>query len=384
MKPGVRLAFFIAGGYLVVSALWIVFSDRLAETMFQDPAALATVQTWKGLAFVLVSALVIGLCIWWYERALARDYDEIKRAELQLKSSEQRFSRFLDHSPLPAWLTDRDGNVLWASKGFREAGLSADPEAILKRRGFAVYRFQADDRGECFGHIAADLGERVRDADELRAELDALVNAVSHDLRAPLRSLTGFSEALREDYGDKLDDEARHFLQRIHDAAEMMGRLIEGLLELSGVSRQQVQRQPVDIAMLARAEVDRLRAGDPHRAVEVKIPASIPVEGDPKLLKQAVQQLISNAWKYTVGYDGARIELSRDGDTIVITDNGAGFDMAYAHKLFTPFQRLHGVGRYSGMGIGLAVTQRIIQRHGGSIWLESKPEQGTVVRFTLG
>ena len=373
MRSGIKLALTVVGVYVALSALWLVPSDLV---------------NWRSAVFVVVTAGVIGGFIVWYERALDRDLRELRAAQSRLRDSEQRFSRFLDHSPLPAWITDRDGNITWSSRGFRDGKLSGDPESELRAGGYAVYRFPVDDRGDAVGHIAADLSERERDADELRAELDRLMSAVSHDLRAPLRSLTGFSTALQEDYGARIDDKGAHYLRRIHDAAEMMGRLIDALLELSGVSQQRVQRSTVDVAALARAEIDRLRMKQPTREVEVRIPASIPLNADPALMRQAVEHLVANAWQYTAGADGARIEMKReqDGDatTVAIIDNGTGFDMAYAHKLFTPFQRLHEPGAHSGTGIGLAVTQRIIQRHGGSIWLESEPGKGTTVRFTIG
>jgi light-regulated signal transduction histidine kinase (bacteriophytochrome) len=211
---------------------------------------------------------------------------------------------------------------------------------------------------------------------------------VSHDLRAPLRSLAGFTAALHEDCGEHLGEDGLHFISRIQQASDAMSLLIDGLLELSGVSRQAVHRQPVDLALLARNEIKRLQMREPHRRVEFKSPASLPVTGDPRLLSQAVAHLIDNAWKYTADRDVGEISISSETidekPVVLIADNGAGFDMAYAHKLFTPFQRLHGVEDFSGTGIGLAVTERIIQRHGGRIWLESKPGDGTTVRLTIG
>jgi signal transduction histidine kinase len=406
MKLGLRLALLVAGGYLALSGLWIVGSDRAAEALFADAETLSTVQTWKGLGFVLVSAGLMGAFIAWYERALDREVTE-------LRSAEQRFTRFLDHSPFAAWLTDPDGNLTWHSKGFQRdlwdgtnrerlwTGIDAvvrEKRAVLgiehleRARGpdgdYLVSRFLADDTGDCIGFVAADVTDRVRSADELRTELDELVHAVSHDLRAPLRSLMGFTEALHEDCAEHLGEEGAHFVTRIQQASEAMTLLIDGLLELSGVSRKRVQHQPVDVALLARNEIKRLEMKEPHRRVTFESPVTLPVSGDPRLLSQAVAHLIDNAWKYTVGCDVGEITLASEqvGEktAIVIADNGAGFDMAYAHKLFTPFQRLHGVDDFPGTGIGLAVTERIIQRHGGRIWLESKPGGGTTVRFTIG
>lgn len=413
MSAGLRLAFVIAGGYLVGAGLWIAVSDRVVAAWIDDAAALSVVQTWKGLGFVVVSSILIGMAIWWFERVRDRHLEDLRETEVRLRASEQRFARFLDHSPLAAWITDGAGELTWGSKGYRPelmqgdnrravlAGVEAalaeqrslvSVERLSRRDGpdadYLVYRFPADDRGESIGFVAADLAERVHDASQLRAELDALVYAVSHDLRAPLRSLTGFTTALQEDYGDRFDEQGAHFLSRIQDASETMGRLIDGLLELSGVSSQSVKRKPVDLAVIGRQEIERLRRSMPHRRVEAVMPASIPVSGDPQLLHQAVVHLVGNAWKYTADRDDARIEMRLErkeaGDEVVLSDNGRGFDMAYAHKLFTPFQRLHGEKRFAGTGIGLAITQRIIQKHGGRIWIESQIGGGTTVRFTMG
>lgn len=406
MKPGSRLALLVAGGYLAVSVLWIIGSDRAAAVLVSDPGLLNSVQTWKGLGFVLVSALVMGGFIAWYERALDREI-------AGLRAAEQRFTRFLDHSPFAAWITGSDGKLNWYSKGFHRdlwsganrerlwAGIDAVTqkkrslvgiEHLERARGpdgdYLVHRFLADDTGDRIGFVAIDVTDRVQSAGDLRTELDVLMQAVSHDLRAPLRSLAGFAVALHEDYGKQLGEEGGHFVTRIQQASEAMGLLIDGLLELSGVSRKAVQRAPVDIALLARNEIKRLQMREPHRRIEFKSPVSIPLTGDPQLLSQAVAHVIDNAWKYTAGCDVGRILVTHeqiDGKSVVvIADNGAGFDMAYAHKLFTPFQRLHGVEDFPGTGIGLAVTERIIQRHGGRIWLESKPGGGTTVRFTIG
>ncbi|MEX0899071.1 MAG: ATP-binding protein [Gammaproteobacteria bacterium] len=406
MKPGLRLALLVAGSYFALSVLWIVMSDRAAATLSADAALMSNVQTLKGLGFVLVSALLMGAFVAWYERALHREV-------VSLRAAEQRFTRFFDHSPLAAWITGRDGELGWHSKGFQKdlwtganrARLWTGIDAVIKdkrslvgivhlerARGrdgdYLVHRFLADDTDDCIGFVAVDVTDRVLSAEHLRSELDALVHVVSHDLRAPLRSLAGFTTALREDCGERLGDEGSHFVTRIQQAAEAMSLLIDGLLELSGVSRQSVQRQPVDVALLARNEIKRFESREQHRRVEFKSPASLPVTGDPRMLSQAIAHLIDNAWKYTAGCDVGRISLTceqSDGKSvIVIADNGAGFDMAYADKLFTPFQRLHGVEDFPGAGIGLAVTERIIQRHGGRISLESKPGEGTTVRFTIG
>jgi two-component system, sensor histidine kinase and response regulator len=219
------------------------------------------------------------------------------------------------------------------------------------------------------------------------AEVDAFNYSVSHDLRAPLRPLDGFSEALLEDYGHLLDDKAKDYLNRIRAAARRMGHLIEDLLELSRIGRLPVQRQPVDLSGLIASIVAELRASEPTRQVELDCQAHAEVAGDPRLLRMALQNLLQNAWKFTQRKPGARIEFaSQPGAPAVffIRDDGVGFDPAYAGRLFQPFQRLHSAADFEGTGIGLAIVDRIVRRHGGRIWAESTPAAGATFFFTLG
>jgi len=218
-------------------------------------------------------------------------------------------------------------------------------------------------------------------------ELEAFSYAVSHDLRAPLRSVSGFSQAVLEDYGDKLDAQGRKYLQMASDAAGEMGQLIDDLLGLSRVARVEMQREPVDLSALARAVVEDLRSGEPERAVEVEIAGGLVAEGDQTLLRLAVENLLRNAWKFTSHHPSARITFGRapapDGDSFSVADDGAGFDMAYVGKLFRPFQRLHRTREFPGTGIGLATVSRILTRHGGRISAQGEVERGATFTFTL-
>jgi two-component system sensor histidine kinase/response regulator len=219
------------------------------------------------------------------------------------------------------------------------------------------------------------------------AELEAFTYSVSHDLRAPLRPLDGFSQALLEDYGDKLDAQGKHYLTRIRAAAQRMGLLIEDLLELSRMSRVEVKRQRVDLTALAASVVEELRAAEPTREVELAAQPGVQAEGDARLLGIALQNLLRNAWKFTQKKSRARIEFGKrqDGKTAVyfVRDDGVGFDPAFAHKLFRPFQRLHAASEFEGTGIGLAIVERIVRRHGGRIWAEAAPGRGATFCFTL-
>ncbi|MBC8069189.1 MAG: response regulator [Deltaproteobacteria bacterium] len=218
-------------------------------------------------------------------------------------------------------------------------------------------------------------------------ELEAFSYSVSHDLRAPLRSIDGFSEALLEDYAGVLDDRGRDYLRRVRAASTRMSELIDDLLLLSRVTRADLRREPLDLAVIARQVFGELVRREPERNVELTMATELPAVGDPRLLQVALENLLGNAWKFTRERAAAHLEVgcSREGDELAyyVRDDGAGFDMTYAARLFRPFQRLHPEGRFPGTGIGLATIQRIISRHGGRVWAEGTPSQGATFWFTL-
>ncbi len=241
--------------------------------------------------------------------------------------------------------------------------------------------------------------EMVQQRDQLAAanrELESFSYSVSHDLRAPLRSISGFSTALDEDFGSELPAEARRYLERIHAGAGRMAQLIDDLLQLSRLSRYDMRREQVSLSALAAEVEAQLREQDQGRNVACTIEPGLVVQGDGHLLRIAVENLLGNAWKYTGTRSSAEIHFgaasgssgdmpeSADGARVYcMRDNGVGFDMAYADKLFGAFQRLHGESEFPGSGIGLATVQRIVHRHGGRIWAKSAPEAGAAFYFTL-
>jgi signal transduction histidine kinase len=240
---------------------------------------------------------------------------------------------------------------------------------------------EATLRAEAEARSARDAAEAAN------RDLEAFNYSVAHDLRAPLRAIDGFSGALREDFGSELRPEARLHLDRVRDAAAHMGRLIDGLLSLSRLTGADLHCAPVDLSALARATFERLRASQPERAVEFVVRDGLETPGDRALLGAVLENLLGNAWKFTRDRKDARIELGaadKDGETVYfVRDNGVGFDMAYAAKLFGVFQRLHAPSEFEGTGIGLATVQRIVQRHGGRVWGEGKVGEGACFRFTL-
>jgi light-regulated signal transduction histidine kinase (bacteriophytochrome) len=239
--------------------------------------------------------------------------------------------------------------------------------------------------------LNAELEDRVRrrtaELEASNKELEAFSYSVSHDLRSPLRAIDGFSQALLEDYAGKLDAEGKDDLNRVRDAATRMGDLIDSLLKLSRLSRQEMRVQDVDLSAVAAETAETLRAADPARDVTFVIAPGVRGTGDPALLRNVLENLMGNAWKFTGRHPRARIEFGSttvDGERVFfVRDDGAGFDMAYADKLFGAFQRLHGQSEFPGIGIGLATTARIVHRHGGSMWAEGEPEKGATFYFTL-
>ncbi|HLI77980.1 MAG TPA: ATP-binding protein [Acidobacteriaceae bacterium] len=230
--------------------------------------------------------------------------------------------------------------------------------------------------------------ERTRELEVSNQELQAFSYSVSHDLRAPLRTIDGFSLALAEDFSDVLNAEGRDYIQRVRGGVQRMGMLIDALLQLSRVTRSEVQREAVDLSKLATLVFGELMATETDRDVEISVQPEVVANADPRLMRVAFENLIGNALKFTSKTAGARVEFGQtagNGETVYfIRDNGAGFDMQYVDRLFTAFQRLHGDRDFKGSGIGLATVSRIVRRHHGRIWAEGAIGAGATFSFTLG
>jgi PAS domain S-box-containing protein len=261
-------------------------------------------------------------------------------------------------------------------------------------RGVGGYLHDITDRRRAEDEVArlhADLERRVQERTaELEAanqELESFSYSVSHDLRAPLRAIDGFSLVLLEDYGDALDETGREHLDRIRNADQKMGVLIDSLLRLSRLNRGELQRESVDLGHLAQGVAEALRQNEPEREVQFVIPSGLTVFADRTLVRVLLENLLGNAWRFTGRHETARIEVgaaaTEAGHAFYVRDDGAGFDMAYAGKLFGAFQRLHTPGEFEGTGIGLATVQRIVRRHGGLVWAYGEVEKGATFWFTL-
>lgn len=240
---------------------------------------------------------------------------------------------------------------------------------------------------EMNANLEQRVTRRTMELEAINKELEAFSYSVSHDLRAPLRSIDGFSNKILKDYGDKFDSQAKDYFNRIMNASRKMGTLIDDLLHLARLSRIEMRIEPANMSEMAEVILHELKESNPGRHVEIHIQDNMIVEADRNLVQIALQNLLGNAWKYSKNQENTKIEFGsfhENNETIYyIRDNGAGFDMKYADKLFGAFQRLHSAAEFEGTGIGLATVQRIIRRHHGNIWAESQPGQGTTFYFTL-
>ena len=340
--------------------------------------------------------------------------------EHRVKLANPAVQTLLGHAPEA--LRGCEVDVLLAG-GQRSDALARSPgtagggaEVLCRRRDGSVFWAEVIDSpvtdrgGDVIGHIflIRDISDRKRAEQELldhrdrledlvRArtveleainnELEAFAYSVSHDLRAPLRHIDGYSLALLEDYGTELDAEGRRYLERLRRGAQHMGELIDDLLALSQVTRAELRKERVDLSAMAREICAELQRSESGRQVEIHIAPGLEAVVDPRLLRLALTNLLANAWKFSSGVERAVIRFDArvlDGETVYrIADNGAGFDMRYAAKLFEPFERLHADEEFRGTGIGLATVRRIVERHGGRIWAEGRPGAGASFFFTL-
>lgn len=375
----------------------------------------------------------LGVCV-----GVARDFTERMQREAQLVRSEERLRLALERAERVVYERDLvTGESEWVGPTTKLLGYEAQemarmpraeryrhvhPEDLAQSRlideavsrgggAFTMeYRWQRPDGGwvwiEDIGAVENDrmravmtdvtarheteallerrVVERTEELRQANAELESFSYSVSHDLRTPLRAISSFAELLRERHEAELDDEGRHYLQRVIDGAARMSQLIDDLLQLSRVTRQEVKRRDVDVTAIAEQVVAQLREADPEREVAVSIQPGLVASADPRQVEVVLANLLGNAWKFTAGTAVASIGLDADGRGFRVHDNGAGFDMRYSANLFGVFQRLHADGQFPGTGVGLAIVKRIVERHGGHIRAEAEVGKGARFYFDFG
>jgi signal transduction histidine kinase len=347
----------------------------------------------KGGSFRLEYADRLSLGI---ER-LASGKVDIVLLDLGLPDS-QGFDTFIKvHNSVPqvpvvilSGLTDEE----LAAKAVREGAQDylvkghVDSDLLGRSLRYAIERKRVEVELQKYrDHLEELVEQRTNELVVVNKELESFSYSVSHDLRAPLRGIDGFSQILLEEYGDKFEGKSKDYLNRVRQASQRMGMLIDDLLGLSRVTRIEVHIRDVDLSALATSIVSELRGATPGRQVDVIIEPGLRAKSDANLLRILLTNLFSNAWKFTGKHPRAKIEFGktiREGkEVFFVRDDGAGFDMAYADKLFQPFQRLHGLNEFEGTGIGLATVQRVINRHGGRVWAEGGVEKGATFYFSF-
>jgi signal transduction histidine kinase len=335
---------------------------------------------WKGQRFSM-TACISGWVMMNRQSAIIEDVFSDPRIPANVYRS--TFVKSLAMVPIRAAAPVGAIGAYWAKQH------KASSEEVQLLRALADSASIAMENVQIYSELEQRVEERTAQLKAANKELQAFSYSVSHDLRAPLRAITGFSQLLYEHAAKKLDDESLDYLHHIRCAARRMEQLINALLSLARISQAEVRRETINLTQLATEIVSELQAASPERHVEIESAQEMVANGDPHLMRVVLENLFSNAWKYTSNQPQARITFGCLGEAgeqnikYYVQDNGAGFDMAYAYKLFSAFQRLHTEREFPGTGIGLVTVQRIIQKHGGHIWAEAAVGKGATFYFTL-
>jgi len=449
-RPIKKAIYRIVLPYAVFAVAWIWLSDEFLGTLSLKGSEITWLSIYKGTAFVLVTSLLLAFLVASEEKSRALVQQKLSETAKALENREARLRLFIENAPAAIAMFDRQMFTLVTSRRFiTDFGLESRevigrslyevfpqiPERwkealqrcfdgeILKAEedpfpradgktdwvrweihpwretdgsvgGILLFSELITERKQAQEEIRrlnADLerrvAERTAELEVANRELEAFSYSVSHDLRAPLRTIDGYTRILLEDYGPRLDEEGRRICSVIRGGARTMGKLIDDLLSLSRVGRVSMQKTPVDMEGMARSLFFEISTEKERERIDFRINPLPRAWGDPSLLRQVWANLLSNAVKFSSGKDLAVIEVTgedREEETVyTVCDNGAGFDMAYSDKLFGVFQRLHRASEFEGTGVGLAIVQRIVARHGGRVWAESEVGKGATFHFSI-
>lgn len=363
-------------------------SERRYRTLFESNPHPMWVYDLETLRFLTVNDAAVAHYGYTREEFLAMTIKDIRPAEDVIPMLESLDEGGALHQPVPWRHRLRDGNLIYVEISSHTLDYGGRAARMVLAHDITQRRLAQQAMEQVNETLERRVAERTRELAVSNRELELFAYSVSHDLRAPLQAIDGFGRALLAHHADQLNERGRHFLDRIRENTSQMAGLIDDLLSLARVTRTEIRSERVDLAARARQLAERLRQRDPERVVEVEIEPELVCPGDPGLLGIVLQNLVENAWKFTARTEQAQIRIGSraldDGELAVyVADNGAGFDMAYADKLFHAFQRLHAATDFEGTGIGLATVHRIVTRHGGRVWAESAPGRGATFFFTL-
>jgi signal transduction histidine kinase len=384
-----RVGYRFSEGYLSLSQPIISDGENIGTVYIQSDLSEMEIRI-KRYALIVAGVLAISLLTAY--GVSSRLQGRISGPILHLAQTAKTVSEEKNYSIRAA--TDSRDEIGQLVKTFNEmlSQIEVREDALQKAHDKLEVRVEERTR-----ELQQEIAERKRGEETLKKyaaqlevvnkELEAFSYSVSHDLRAPLRHLDGFSQILLEDYTEKLDDQGRRYINQVRQASQQMAQLIDDLLNLSRITRTELRRESVDLTRIVETVAEELKKTEPDRTIEIVIEKGVTTDGDARLLHILLDNLLGNAWKYTGKRLQARIEFGRtmrDGKTAYfVRDNGAGFDMAYTHKLFGAFQRLHSVSEFPGTGIGLATVQRIVHKHGGKVWAEGVVDLGATFYFTI-
>lgn len=363
----------LVGQLLLKTYDTIADARRMQEVSSELVAYTQKTAVWVSLSFIVAIALFLIIVAWSLGRIISTGLESLQLGAVAIGEGNLKYM-------IPV-------------EGENEFSEVAEAFNIMSRKlaeSHAALEQEIEERkraAEKIGQLNRELSQTVLQLQGANQELDAFAYSVSHDLRAPLRAMAGFSEALVEDYGDRLEEEARAYLDEIVTGSRHMGQLIDGLLTLSRSTRGKLRRDRVDLSLMADRIRCELEKAEPGRRVEWRIETGLSVLGDARMIEVVMRNLLGNAWKYSTGVSepiiSVHAELKGTELFFCVEDNGAGFDMDHAGKLFQPFQRLHRQDEFPGIGIGLATVQRIVHRHGGTIHGGGERHKGAIFRFSL-